>query len=255
MQSVPTLDLQRVLAQALVRRRRPELDADVEVLGQFVGGLPGRPLSRTGEQQRGIGAVPFGCGRPAVEAAHDRRTDRRRVTFGHRRHRVVLVVEGDVVEDVGVFAAAAVHAVQALLHDRGDLEGECRVVRLAWRNGRGVHQRMTVLVLQAFAHQRCSSGGGAEHEAAGAGVGGLPDEITDALETEHRIERVERHDRDAAGGVCRAGGDEAGRRPGLGDALFEDLAVGGLGVSEQHLVIDRLVLLTLRGVDLELAEQ
>ena len=114
---------------------------------------------------------------------------------------------------------------------------------------------MAVLVLQALAHQRGAAGGGAEQEAPGAGIGGLPDEVADTLEPEHRIERVERHDRHAAGGVGRAGSDEAGRRPGLGDALLEDLAVGGFGVAEQHLVIDRLVLLALRGVDLQLAEQ
>ena len=42
---------------------------------------------------------------------------------------------------------------------------------------------------------------------------------------------------------------------GLGDALLEDLAVLALGVGEQQLGVDRLVLLALRGVDLELAEQ
>ena len=44
-------------------------------------------------------------------------------------------------------------------------------------------------------------------------------------------------------------------RAGLGDALLEDLAVGRLGVRQQQVVVDRLVLLALRGVDLQLAEQ
>ena len=87
------------------------------------------------------------------------------------------------------------------------------------------------------------------------GVGGLPDEIADALEAEHRIEGVEGHRRGGVGGVRRAGGDEACRRPGLGDPLLEDLASLRLGVAEQQVVVDRLVQLALRGVDLQLREQ
>ena len=114
---------------------------------------------------------------------------------------------------------------------------------------------MAVLVLQALAEQRRASGGGAEQEPAGARVGGLPDEVADALEAEHRIERVERHGRGGVRGVRRAGGDEARRRAGLGDALLEDLAGLRLGVAEQQVVVDRLVQLALRGVDLQLREQ
>ena len=44
-------------------------------------------------------------------------------------------------------------------------------------------------------------------------------------------------------------------RPALGDALLEDLAVLGLGVRQQQVVVDGLVPLALRGVDLQLAEQ
>ena len=61
---------------------------------------------------------------------------------------------------------------------------------------------MAVLVLQSFAEQRRAPGGGAEQEPAGASVGRLPDEVADALEAEHRIERVEGHRRHAAGGVA-----------------------------------------------------
>ena len=114
---------------------------------------------------------------------------------------------------------------------------------------------MAVLVLQPLAEQRRASGGGRHQEAARPGVGGLPDEVADPLETEHRIEREERQHRHAAGGVRRAGGDEARHRAGLGDALLEDLPLDRLGVAEQQVVVDRLVLLALRGVDVQLAEQ
>ena len=114
---------------------------------------------------------------------------------------------------------------------------------------------MPVLVLQALAEQGRAAGRGAEQEAAGPGVGGLPDEVADPLEPEHRIERVEGHDGHAAVGVARGGGDEAGHRAGFGDPLLEDLTLRRLGVAEQQVVVDGLVLLAERGVDLELAEE
>ena len=98
-------------------------------------------------------------------------------------------------------------------------------------------------------------GGGAEEEAPGPGVARLPDEVADPLPAEHRIEGEERHHRHALGGVARAGGDEARHRPGLGDALLEDLPALALLVRQQQGVVDGLVLLALRGVDPELLEQ
>ena len=56
-------------------------------------------------------------------------------------------------------------------------------------------------------------------------------------------------------GVRRACGDEAAHGARLGDALLEDLALRGLGVRQQQVVVDRFVLLALRRVDLHLAEQ
>ena len=114
---------------------------------------------------------------------------------------------------------------------------------------------MAVLVLQPLAEQRGATGGGRHQEPTRAHVGRLPDEVADTLEPEHRIEGVEGHHRHATGGVGGAGGDEAGHRAGLGDALLEDLALRRLGVRQQQVVVDRLVLLALRGVDVQLAEQ
>lgn len=56
-------------------------------------------------------------------------------------------------------------------------------------------------------------------------------------------------------GVRRAGGDEAGEGPCFRDALFQDLTLRRLCVAEQQVVVDRLVLLALRGVDLQRGEQ
>jgi len=55
--------------------------------------------------------------------------------------------------------------------------------------------------------------------------------------------------------VGGAGGDEAGHRPRLGDALLQDLPVLRLDVGQEVLRVDRLVQLAVRGVDLELGEQ
>ena len=145
--------------------------------------------------------------------------------------------------------------LQAVAHDDGHLVGERRVVGLDGRVDRGEQEAVAVLVLEALAEQRGAPGGGAEQEPAGPGVGGLPDEVADPLEPEHRVEGEERHHRHALRGVRRAGGDEAGHRARLGDALLEDLPGLRLLVGEQQVVVDGLVHLALRRVDAELLEQ
>ena len=101
-----------------------------------------------------------GCLRPPVEALDHALGD----VVGHGRHHLVLVVEGQVVDDV---LAVEPHAAQAVADDGGHLVGEGRVVGL----GDGVHRRqqeaVAVLVLEALAEQRGAPGGGAEQEARG----------------------------------------------------------------------------------------
>jgi hypothetical protein len=142
-----------------------------------------------------------------------------------RRHRVVLVVEGEVIELVDVVAQ---HGGRAVLDDRRDLVGERRVVGAAHRNGRREQQAVAVLMLEPFAHESGAAGRGAEDEAAGAGIGRGPDQVADALEPEHRIEDEEREHRHAAGGVARRRSGPRGHRACLGDALLQDRSVGRL---------------------------
>ena len=175
---------------------------------------------------------------------------------GLRRLLVILVVDGDVIEDVfTIDRAVGVHPIKALFDDRSEFEGERRVIGLTGRNGRREQQAVTVLVLKAFAHQRGPARRGPHQEAAGAGIGGQPREVTDALEAEHRIEGVEGHHRHAGVCVAGAGGDPRRHRTGLGDALLEQLAIERLGVGQQQVVVDRFVQLAARRVDLELAKQ
>ena len=148
-----------------------------------------------------------------------------------------------------------VHALDAGADDRPDLVREGRVVCLHGRHGRGQQQTVAILVLEALAEQRRAPCRGAHQEPACAHVGRLPDEVADALEPEHRIEGVEGDHRYAARGIAGGCSHEARHRARLGDALLQDLPVGVLGVRQQQVVVDRFVLLTLAGVDLELLEQ
>ena len=112
-EAVPALDGEGVLPQALVGRDRPQVDADAVGLGQLGRGGAGRALRRPGEQdRRPVGVVALRRVGPAVEAGVDVVVGD---AVGLRRHHVVLVVEGEVVEDV--LAGSAVHALDAALDD------------------------------------------------------------------------------------------------------------------------------------------
>jgi hypothetical protein len=114
---------------------------------------------------------------------------------------------------------------------------------------------MAVFVLQAFAIQRGAARGGAEQEAARAHVRRLPGAVADALEAEHRVVDVERQHLQVVGAVAGRAGQPRGERTGFGDAFLQHLSGGILAVVHQLVAVDRLVLLALRGVDAELAEQ
>src|SRR3546814_14350765 len=85
--------------------------------------------------------------------------------------------------------------------------------------------RMAVFVLQAFAVERGAASGRAEQEPACTLIASRPAQIADALEAEHRIEDEEWQQRLAVGGVAGSGGDARRHRPGVGDAVFENLAL------------------------------
>ena len=216
-------------------------------------------MGDSGEQDRRPPRWTVGCRGEPVHAADRTRAElvgERRVG-GERGHRVVLVVERQVVDDIAFRLGGvwAVHLLDACAHDRADLEREGRIEGLHRWHGRREDERVAVLVLQALPEQGGASSGRSHQESAGADVGCLPDEVTGSLEAEHRIEGVERNHRHAARRVAGARRDEARHRSRLGDALLEDLAVGVLGVRQQQVVVNRFVLLTLRGVDLEFPEE
>ena len=91
-------------------------------------------------------------------------------------------------------------------------------------------------MLQAFAVQRGAAGSRAEQKALGPDVARQPEQIADALRTEHRVINVKRNHRHAVRGVARAGGDERRHRTGLGDAFLENLAVLGFVIIDSVLL-------------------
>ena len=72
------------------------------------------------------------------------------------RHRVVLVEQGQVVEDVVLLLD---HALQAMVKDHANLVREGRVVADAVGNRAGQDVAVAVFVLQAFAVERGAPGG------------------------------------------------------------------------------------------------
>ena len=152
-------------------------------------------------------------------------------------------------------SSVAVHPVQAVLHDVGDLVAEGRVVVHDRRVRRREQRRVPVGVLQPLAGQRRAPGGRPDEEAAGHLVGRRPDRVARALEPEHRVEDVDRDHRLAVRRVARPDGRERRHRPGLVDAEVEDLAVLRLAVGEHQLGVDGRVVLPVRVVDLDRREE
>src|ERR1700686_2679811 len=109
-------------------------------------------------------------------------------------------------------------------------------------------------MLQTFSRERGAAGSSSEEEPTGAHVRGGPDEIGDALETEHGVINKKWNGVDAMGGIGRARGDEGSHGSGFGDSLFEDLAVFGFLVIQQGVHIDGLVALADTRVDSHGAE-
>ena len=167
------------------------------------------------------------------------------------RHRVVLVEQGDVVEDV---LLPLHHALEAMLHDHRHFVGEGGVVADAVGDGARQDVAVAVLVLQAFAVERGAPRGAAQQEAACLHVARGPREIADTLEAEHRVIDVERDHLHAVVRVRRAGGHPRADRARLVDAFLQDLALLVLAIVRELIGVLRRVELPRRGPDAQLPE-
>ena len=184
----------------------------------------------------------------AIQAAQEVRLD----PGGQRGLGLVLVADGDVVEDVALLLEHLAHAV---LDDHRELARAGRIPCAAVRHGGRDQVRAAILVLQALAAQRRAAGGRADQEAAGTLVGRRPDLVADPLEAEHRVVDVERHHREAVHRVGGCGRGPRGECTRFGDALLEDLPVGRLAVVQHRADVLGLVALADRRPDAHLAKE
>src|SRR6185437_3721667 len=113
---------------------------------------------------------------------------------------------------------------------------------------------MPILVLQAFAVQCRTARCAAQQKPTGAHVTCCPREITDTLETEHRVVDVERDERQTVRAVCGSSCQPGGKRTSLGDAFLENLPILGFAVGGELVRVERLIELTARRVDTNLAK-
>ena len=226
------------------------------VLGQEPPGLHGRLPHRSREAEAGP-PRPLGQGRPGRRSGRCPRRCPRRTSLalgplGQGGHGVVLVVEVRY-QNRSSGSGPSIRS-DRVLHDDGQLVGEGGVVDGGGRVGRGQQGRVAVVVLEPLAVQGGAAGGAAGQDAPAPDVAEGPDQVADPLEAEHRVEEVDRQHGLAPGGVGGGQGGERGHRPGLGDALLEELARGALGVAEGQVGVDRRVALALGGVDLGLGD-
>ena len=107
MQHVPALDVERIAAQQFVARRAPDIGRHVELFGQDLLRAQGFAEDRPAAENMRLVRFAFIGGFEFVQSFENAFFDAVR----HRRHRVVLVVEGEVVE---ILFAFAIHAAQAV---------------------------------------------------------------------------------------------------------------------------------------------
>ncbi len=109
-------------------------------------------------------------------------------------------------------------------------------------------------MLQPLAGERRAARRAADQEAARLLVAAGPDEVADALETEHRVVDIERHHLHVVIRIRRAGREPRAERAGLVDAFLEDLAFLVLAVVHEFARIFRRIQLALRCINADLAE-
>src|ERR1700754_4749299 len=92
---------------------------------------------------------------------------------------------------------------------------------------------VSVIVLQAFPHERGAARRSSQQESARACIACGPRQIADALQAEHGVEDVERYGWQAMVAIGRPCRDPGADRTRFVDALLQDLAVLGLFVVAQ----------------------
>ncbi|MNG17383.1 hypothetical protein D3C84_1013650 [compost metagenome] len=143
-------------------------------------------------------------------------------------------------------ALFAEHAPRRIFENHRQLTGKAGFPGPAVGYHRSHHQTRTVLVLQTLSTQGRAAGSSPQQQTTGTLVSGSPDQIADALETEHRVVDVHRQHRFAVHRIRRCRRHPGGNRPGFGDPLLQQLTVTGFLVRQQRAGILGLVALPLR---------
>src|SRR5690554_1669251 len=247
---VPALHVLAVTGQFVVAGYAPHIGSHTPVVFQHLCGGAYFVHDRAGAQQLNPRALLAALGFYRLELVHAL-DDAVFTVFRHGGLFVVLVLDGQVVEDVLVVFEHLLHTVT---DHHGHFVAVGRVIGLTVRNGVRQYVAVTVLVLQAFAVQGGTAGGTADQEAAGLHVARRPGQIANALEAEHGVEHVERNQREAVGTVRSRRGHPGGHGTRFVDAFLQDLAFLVLPVVHDLVTILRHVLLAFRRVDTQLTE-
>ena len=138
-------------------------------------------------------------------------------SFGHWWVVVVVVFAHQIVHALFAFA---VHLLDAFENNHDDFVVVSGVIGTnSWERD-GIQQTVSILVLQAFAIERCSPGGTTDQEPFGSHIGGGPNQVTDSLEAKHAVVDEERNHVDAVFAVRSTSGVERTHRTGFADAFF-----------------------------------
>ncbi len=247
-QQVPAVCLDAVTAQLIEAGHAPDIRCDAEIfLQQF---SRGNHFAQNRSAAQELHFRHFLVDLGFAEKIHTLEYPCFRA-LRHRRVCVVFVHHRDVIKHVLLLP---VHAAQPVLHNHSKFISKSRVVGNTVGNGGSNQMAVSVLVLQTFAVERGAAGSAPEQEAARAGIACRPGEVADALETEHRIENVERNHRNAVRAVGGSGGDPRRHATSFADALLQNLPVFVFLVEHQLVGVLGCVELPHRGPDAQLPE-
>src|SRR5699024_11358595 len=94
-------------------------------------------------------------------------------------------------------------------------------------------------MLQAFTGEGGAACGCTDDKTTSHLVSCCPEGIAGALETEHRVEDVQRNHRLTVGGIGRRCSGEGSDRTSFGNALMHDLTISCLAVAEHQVMVNR----------------
>mmetsp|Transcript_47797 Transcript_47797/g.104253 ORF Transcript_47797/g.104253 Transcript_47797/m.104253 type:complete len:249 (+) Transcript_47797:589-1335(+) len=167
-------------------------------------------------------------------------------------HGVILIVQGDVVDQILVFAP---HLLNAVLDDIRHLVCKGGIPTNHCGIADTNEQGMAILMLKPLTIQGGSSSSGTQKKSACARIGGLPNDVAHALEAKHGVVDEEGHHRAPLRCVRSPRSNPSTKSASFADPFLQDLPIRCLGIFHQDVVINWRVVLPERCMDLELVEE